>query len=110
MSEKKRNFDANPPAVYAGIEGPASAYSNLGKKVDRQIRKDVVLKDLIDLLRAMPLSDDEVEQLYLVIYNRAHHRICQKCQKLRIVIGGKWEIHPSLDLSKPKSFICKECL
>lgn len=110
MSEKKRDFDANPPEVYAGIEGPASAYSHFGKMVDKQIRKDLVVKDLIDLLKAMPLTEGEVEQLYLVISNRAKWRICSKCQKLRVTIGGKFEIHPSLDLSKPKSFICKECL
>ena len=111
MSEKKRNFDVNPPEVYAGLgPGPGSAYSHLGKKVDQQIQKSVVVKDLIDLLQRMPLTDSEVEQLYLVIHNRAHHRICQKCGKLRITIGGKWEIHPSLDLSKPKAFICKDCL
>lgn len=110
MTDKKRDFNANPPEVYAGIEGPASAYKSFGKTVDRQIRKDIVVKDLIDLLKAMPLNDDEVEQLYLVISNRAKWRICQKCQKHRVIIGGKLEIHPSLDLSKPKSFICKECL
>lgn len=107
MNEKRSGWGDNPPEVYSGLDGPASAYANLGKKVDRQIPKDIIVKDLVDLLRAMPLSDTQVEELFLAISNRVRHKVCDKCMKLKPVVGGKWEA--KLDLSKPKSFTCKEC-
>lgn len=110
MSEKRSGWGVNPPELYAGIEGPASAYKNLGKKAEKQVPQEQVVKDLIDLLKAMPLSEAQVEELYVVISNRATHKICGKCNRLRVTFGGKWEIHHSLDLSKPKTFVCKECI
>jgi hypothetical protein len=109
MTEKRRGWEANPPEVYAGIPGPASAYSHLGKKAEQQIPQEQVVKDLIDLLKRMPLSEAQVEEIYITISNRANHRVCAKCNRLKVVFGGKWEIHPSLDLTMPKTFICKEC-
>jgi hypothetical protein len=112
MTEKRSGWGVNPPELYAGIEpsGPASAYSQLGKKAEKQIPTEIVVKDLVDLLKAMPLSEDQVEELYLAIAGRAIHKVCSKCHKMQIIFGGKWTIHPSLDLSKPKSFTCRGCL
>jgi len=109
MTEKRGGWGDNPSELYAGIEGPASAYKNLGKQAEKQIPKDIIVKDIADLLKSMPLSDAQVEELYTVISNRARHKVCDKCKRLKITIGGKWEIHHSLDLSKPKTFVCKEC-
>jgi hypothetical protein len=90
-------------------EGPASAYSHLGKKEVDQIPQAQIIDDFIELLQAMPLTDEQVERLYKTICGRARHRVCARCKKLRITIDGNWEIHPSLDITKPKTFICKEC-
>jgi len=105
---KRRGENLNPPDVYSGIEsGPASAYSHLGKKP--QIPTETIVKDLVDLLKAMPLSDAQVEALFLAISNRRPHRVCDKCKRLKPTVGGEWAIHPSLDLSMPRTFICWEC-
>lgn len=104
MRRKINDALNNPASVYAGIPGPASVHNNA--KASAQVPRSQVVKDLADLLRQMPLKEDEKEELFNAIINRQTWVCCSICGRLALKIQGRLDIHPSGDLSKPKVFTC----
>ncbi len=63
MTEKRRGWEPLKD------EGPASAYSPLGTKV-KQIPHDVIVRDIISLVKLMPLTKKQMEELFDAIQAR----------------------------------------
>lgn len=48
----------------------------------RQVRKEVVIEDMAEIIRRLPLTDAEVKTLYDAIMYRIPVRTCIRCGKL----------------------------
>jgi hypothetical protein len=113
--QERRSRTANPPEVFSGVDrrkkdmvipGPAAVY---GTPAGAQVPKTQVLKDLGDLLRSMPLTDSQTEELFTIIVQRLRHSTCAQCGRVRPRVMGQLETHPSGDMLKPKVFLCDRC-
>jgi inhibitor of KinA sporulation pathway (predicted exonuclease) len=75
----------------------------------RSVPRDVVVNDMCDLIRRIPLEDEQIRALYDAILTRLISKVCYRCAQLKPVLYGD-KIWPDGDMSKPKRFVCKECL
>ena len=73
------------------------------------IERDRLCQDIADLIRRLPLTEQQGRVLYEAISGRYKNKTCFKCLKLRCELGGRY-VFPDGDMSKPKRFICEDCV
>ncbi len=71
--------------------------------------RGIVIRDMCQLLRRLPMSQEEAVLLYDSIAVRLDQKPCSSCQKIKPVHTGEMRVHVSGDLSKPRNFYCEMC-
>jgi hypothetical protein len=72
-------------------------------------RLDYLVRKTVQDILATKLTDAQVKLLYDAIVSKVEWKTCFSCGKLGVVMEGEVR-HVHMDLSKPKGFICRQCL
>jgi len=81
----------------------------LKQEIEVSIQREQLCNDIADLIRKMPLNEKQGRILYDAISGRFKNVTCFRCLKVKCTLSGKYEF-PDGDMSKPKRFICGDCL
>jgi len=67
------------------------------------------IQHTIEVIRRSHLTTEEILGLYQAVTSRMVNKTCFKCGRLKLEIEGA-KVWPDGDMSKPKRFMCKDCL
>src|SRR5262245_44853449 len=81
----------------------------LKKEIEVIVNRDKLCQDMADLIRRLPLNEKQGRILYDAISGRFKNITCYKCLKVKCVLSGK-HVYPDGDMSKPKRFVCGDCV